>query len=49
MNNKVQLEYYETRYSSNSHFRNGTLVCKKNGTCAKKKTPVAKKMTPVAI
>ena len=25
-----------------------TLVCKKNGTCAKKKTPFAKKMSPVA-
>ena len=29
-------------------FISDTLVCKKNGTCAKKMTPVAKKMTPVA-
>ena len=32
----------------NCYSLNDTLVCKKNGTCAKKMTPVAKKMTPVA-
>ena len=30
MNSKVQLEYYETRYSSNSHFRNGITAIRRS-------------------